>query len=396
MSTTTEQANRWKPQWMQPEIAAILVVAAVLGAAAGEIFFWGAAEPTTTEMDALGVVVLAISGLILFWRRRYALLVLIGVGFLSLLFIALDYAPEAIIPAVVVALYSVGAEGDRGTTLLIAALVALTIGMSYISDQGLYAGSGMVLEIFRFLFPLALGDAVRSRRAYEMQLLQRAEEAERTREEEAIRRVQEERIRIARDIHDVVSHSISTINVQAGVAAHLVEKDPDQAADALQTIKNSTKDALTELRSMLGVLRNPEDGAPLAPTPTADEAFETLFASMRNTGMHLDVSVHGEPPSEPVTEATRIATYRIVQESLTNALRHGGDGAVGLDMTWGRDAATIRISNPSTAGSAHGGAGAGIVGMQERATTLGGSLQAGPDENGRWVVHAELPYRRNQ
>jgi len=391
--TQSSRTSRWQPEWLQPEMGAILVVAAVLFASAGEVFFWGREQRAVTEMDALGITVLAVSGVILFWRRRYAFQVLVGVGALALTFMALDYPPDAMLPAVVVALYSVGAEGDRGTTLLIAILVAVTIGMLYLSGEGFRPGSGMVLEIFRFLLPLALGDAVRSRRAYESELIHRAEEAERTREEEAMRRVQEERIRIARDIHDLVSHSISTVNVQAGVAAHLVEKDPSQASQALETIRDSTREVLTELRSMLGVLRSPDDAAPLTPLSAADETFTALFENMRSAGMDLEVSVEGEPPQEPVTEAARIATYRIIQESLTNALRHGTADPVAIDAIWGRNSVIVRISNTMASDSADEGTGSGLLGMRERATTLGGTLTAAPTPDGRWVVAAELPYR---
>jgi len=391
--STNRQSNRWRPEWLQPEVGAILVVAAVLFASAGEIFFWGRQQREVTEMDALGITVLVVSGLILFWRRRYAFQVLVAVDALALTFMALDYPPDAMLPAIVVALYSVGAEGDRGTTLMIAIVVAVTIGMLYLSGEGFRPGSGMVLEIFRFLLPLALGDAVRSRRAYEAELIHRAEVAERTREEEAMRRVQEERIRIARDIHDVVSHSISTVNVQAGVAAHLVEKDPGQASEALETIRDSTKEVLNELRSMLGVLRSPEDAVPLAPLSTGEETFEALFANMRAAGMTLDVTVQGEPPAEPVAEAARIATYRIIQESLTNALRHGTDEPVSIEAKWGRDRVAVLIINTVAPDTTDEGTGSGILGMRERAKTLGGTLTAEPRGDGRWAVAAELPYR---
>ena len=177
------------------------------------------------------------------------------------------------------------------------------------------------------------GEAVRARRAYVAELRDRAERAERTREEEARRRVDEERLRIARELHDVVSHTIGVISVQAGVAAHLLHRRPDKAADSLAAIRQASDEALGELHAMLGVLREGDgDGgrAPLAPAPGLAE-LDALVAQAAGAGIEVKVSVEGEPRRLP--SAVDLACYRVVQESLTNVVRHAGASRAEVTVT---------------------------------------------------------------
>ncbi|MEO9324349.1 sensor histidine kinase [Nocardioides sp. C4-1] len=245
--------------------------------------------------------------------------------------------------------------------------------------------------------PLAFGVAAHERRAATQALVERAESAERTREEEALRRVGEERLRIARDVHDVVAHAMVAINVQAGVGAHLLERDPDQARATLRDIKRVSGDALTDLRSMLGLLR-PDDDAPVVPTQGLAQ-IDDLREGLASAGVDLDVTIDPAADQLPVTVGT--AGFRIVQEALTNVLRHVGPTAARVRVT--REPHTddgrrdvLRIEVEDDGGTAPTpldatGSGNGLRGMRERAAAVGGSLEAGPRADGGWRVSALLP-----
>jgi signal transduction histidine kinase len=207
-------------------------------------------------------------------------------------------------------------------------------------------------------------------------------------EAEAERRLGEERLRIAREVHDVVAHSMVAINVQAGVAAHLLEQDTKQAREALLNIKRTSGEALTDLRATLGILRDPGQAAPTGPAAGLDD-LESVAAQLRASGVDVivDVDTVGAVPT-PVHSAG----YRIVQEALTNVLRHAHARAVSVVVRADDDMLTITVADD---GSGHAaptnGSGAGVRGMRERAEALGGTLHAGPSAEGGWGVEAALP-----
>jgi signal transduction histidine kinase len=238
--------------------------------------------------------------------------------------------------------------------------------------------------------PLALGVAAHDRRAYTTVLVERAEAAERTREEEAERRVGQERLRIARDVHDVVAHAMVTINVQAGVGAHLVDRDPAQAHDTLRTIKQISGDALNDLRAMLGVLREDAPaGRPVQRLADVDDLRETLGAA------GVDLSVDIDPAARTLPASVDATCYRIVQEALTNTVRHAGPTSARVRVTRAGDG-PVRVEVVDEGGTAPGpldgtGSGNGLRGMRERAAVLGGRLEAGPTPSGGWRVAATLP-----
>ena len=236
---------------------------------------------------------------------------------------------------------------------------------------------------------------LRNRRSYVQILLERLELAERSREDEAQRRAEQERLRIARDLHDVVAHTLTTINVQAGVAAHLLDRDPNQGRDALATIESASHEALEELRAIIGVLRAPgETEAPLEPAPDL-AAVEALIEQARTTGLDVNFEVDGgQPPRVP--EAVQLAAFRILQESLTNVRRHAPGATAHVNLAYRGDRLSVAIENDAIQSrNVNGGApGVGILGMRERATGLGGTLQAHLSGN-RFRVFAELPYRRS-
>ena len=220
---------------------------------------------------------------------------------------------------------------------------------------------------------------------------QRADEAERTRDEAARRRAMEERLRIARELHDSLTHSISVIQVQAGVSVHLARKRGEDVPPALQAIQEAGADAVRELRATLGVLRSEEDG-----DGSGLSQLDSLVARARAAGLPVTMTVTGaERPLPPDVDQ---AAYRIVQEALTNVSRHAGAALASVQLHYGPGTLSIQVADdgkgtvPDT-GSRPSGPGLGLVGMRERVSALGGRLQAGPQNGGGFQVRAELPAR---
>ncbi|HWD10751.1 MAG TPA: sensor histidine kinase, partial [Solirubrobacteraceae bacterium] len=244
--------------------------------------------------------------------------------------------------------------------------------------------------------PVLAAEALRNRRSYVQVLLERLELAEHTREEEAHRRAEQERLRIARDLHDVVAHTLTTINVQAGVAAHLHDRDPAQARNTLALIEAASHEALDELRAILGVLREPGDTRPpLEPAPDL-AAVDGLIEQARSSGLEVTFEIDGDQPGR-IPEAVQLAAYRILQESLTNVRRHAPGMSARVSLNYRDDRLRLAIANDAIRGrngdSRSGGV--GILGMRERAASLGGSLAA-HRTGGRFQVVAELPYGRSR
>jgi signal transduction histidine kinase len=219
---------------------------------------------------------------------------------------------------------------------------------------------------------------------------ERAAEAARVQAEAARRRASEERLRIARELHDVLGHNISLINVQAGVALHLMDEQPGQSRSALAAIKQASNDALGELRSVLDALRQVDDEPPRAPTPGL-AGLEGLVAKAKATGLLVRTEFQGTPRPLPV--AVDLAAYRIVQEALTNVTRHAAGATATVCVTYGERDLTVQVDDDGSgpaAGPTPGG-GSGISGMRERAVALGGELEAGPRQEGGFRILARLP-----
>jgi signal transduction histidine kinase len=207
------------------------------------------------------------------------------------------------------------------------------------------------------------------------------------------RQQSEERLRVARDLHDVIGHNISLINVQASMGLDLMDSQPEQARAALAAIKAASKEALEELRTMLTTLRRDDDAAPRSPAPGLDRLPE-LIELTRAAGLSIEVEVAGKAP--PLPAAVHLAAYRIIQESLTNVARHAGRARVTVRVTYDDTNMHVEIDDDGTAPSGAGfaiGTGSGIAGMRERATALGGELSAGFRRGGGFRVSARLPVR---
>jgi signal transduction histidine kinase len=302
-------------------------------------------------------------------------------------------APAAVL-APAVALYSLALTRGRISRAL-AAIAAIAV---VVAAELLHPGRPTLLQTLGHALlvaiPLLAAEAHRARHAYVSLLRERLELAERTREQEAQRRAEQERMRIARDLHDVVAHTLTTINVQAATAAELFDRDPRHARAALGTIENASRDAIEELRAILGVLRDAEGGeAPLTPSPGVDTVAQ-LVRSTRAGGLDVRLQSSGERP-ERLPDAVSLAAFRIVQESLTNALRHAPSAPVQVSMSFKPSSLAVAVENGVSTVNNGGGAapGVGIMGMTERAAAVGGTLRAEPLAAG-FRVDAELPYTR--
>ncbi|MFD7442228.1 sensor histidine kinase [Streptomyces sp. NPDC059909] len=337
--------------------------------------------------DALGWALLAGSNAALAWRRRHPIAVLFAVLLCVAPYHAADYTHAAPVPGAMLALYTVAATARPLHTFLIGTGVigtTLTVMFGVSSHEGLEAlrTSGWILAVIVF------GVDVRIYRRYIASVVARAERAEHTREEEAARRVAEERLRIARDLHDLLAHSITLIGVRTSVAAHVLTVDPDRldreaVAAALDEISETCREARAELRTTLAVLR--ADGTPDGPLP----GLAALPDLVRTAKADLTMRTGGTriPP------ASAAAAYRIVQESLTNAVRHAGtDAPIRVLVEADRDRELrVTVTNGGNSRSAEGSSGYGIVGMRERARSVGGTLSAGPRDGGGFEVVAVLP-----
>ncbi|MEU4893391.1 sensor histidine kinase [Streptomyces sp. NPDC044780] len=261
-------------------------------------------------------------------------------------------------------------------------------------------------------FPLVagvLGHSAQNRRAYLAAVEERARRAEESRDSEARRRVAEERVRIARELHDLVAHQITLANAQATVAAHLFDTRPEQTRKSLKELVETTGNALDELRATVGLLRQSGDAAaPAEPAPGLSR-LPTLLESFRRAG--LEVSVHQEGTARPLPPGVDLTAYRIIQEALTNVTKHAGTGSARVRLAWSRDRVTITVADdgvgartaptPSTGPTAATGpsaatvpdrpSGYGLIGMRERATAVGGHLSAGRRPEGGFLVSTQLP-----
>lgn len=342
--------------------------------------------------DAVAFALVALPAVALLWRRTHPVVVyivaVVGVAAWS----ALGEVFGAALVVIYVALYSLTVSGPRRTTLFGLGAVGVLIIWITGGLRGPWGWwGGPQLDIWGGMVATgAIGAYVAARRQWKESVRLQQEQAERAREEETRRRVDSERLRIARELHDVVAHSMAMINVQATAASFLLTDDPDQALEALQAIRRASKNGLRELRSILDVLRQVDGDSPSIPVPTK-AALCALADATSAAGVPTKLDLEEIQPQLPPSIA--LATYRIVQESLTNVIRHASDASATVTIRHLSGRLHIEVINDGVRSNPpfNDGAGSGIVGMRERATALGGTLQAGPLPHGGFVVRAELP-----
>lgn len=382
-------ARRWSPDIA---LALFVTVIQVLSASIPV-----PVEPVSTPVSGVGYALLVVSGAAVVARRHRPVAVFAITGVASLVYFAFDFPDRLSYLGLFVALYTVAAYGDGQRSLRIAGA-----GISVLAVGWLIAGadvepvSAIGWVFFRIgaaVISTMLGESARSRQVMAADAQQRAELAERSRDEEARARVDAERLRIAREVHDTVAHAIAVINVQAGVTAHVLDKRPEHAREALHTIEQTSSRALREMRAILGVLR---DDAEREPFPGLDRIHE-LTDKARKAG--LDISVEQPELVSSLPSAVGSAAYRIVQESITNVIRHVGPTRVTVALHPRIDALHIRVTDEGRRAAApvpaHTGeattAGRGIIGMRERCRLLGGELEAKARPGGGFEVVASLP-----
>jgi signal transduction histidine kinase len=382
-------AGRWAAGGRRRDLV-IAVVAAVVQV--GGTALAARHQPDARTLDISGYLLLAAGPVALIARRWQPVAVLATVFAATLGYTMLDYPGGPIWAALIVAFGTALVSGHRIAAyvsvlagyvcfLWLAKLVTSRPGPSVLAAVGLAAW---------LLFLLAGSELIRNRRAYAQASRQRAIEERRSAYEADRRRASEERLGIARELHDVVAHSLSLINVQAGVALELMDQRPEQVRTALTAIKQVSRDALVDVQSVLDALRRPGEEAPLTPAPSLRDAGD-LVRQAEATGLTVDARVAADLTALP--RGVDAAGYRIVQEALTNVVRHANASAVSIRI--GQDDGVLLIEveddGPGRAAGQAGGSGNGIRGMTERAATLGGELTAGPRAGSGWRIRARLP-----
>ncbi|MFF3456263.1 sensor histidine kinase [Streptomyces sp. NPDC002730] len=396
LATGFARTRRWlraHPLAFDGALALAVLICMVVGSFADPNGPHGPAFGSRTPEPRSLVLMVLVAGALVF-RRRNPMPVLVFTTAVSVVELVVGDPAAPVAMSAVIALYTVASRTDRPTTWRVGLLtMAVLTGAAMFfgstpwytqENLGIFAWTGMAG---------AAGDAVRSRRAFVDAIRERAERAERTREEEARRRVAEERLRIARDLHDVVAHHIALVNVQAGVAAHVMDRRPDQAKEALAHVREASRSALNELRATVGLLR--QSGDPEAPTEPAPglDVLDELVITFRQAGLPVEVARADDGIRLPA--AVDLAVYRIIQEALTNVRKHAGTDAK-AEVSVVRVGHTVEVTVLDNGAGAEGptdGGGHGLLGMRERVTALGGTLTAAPRYGGGFRVQAILPVK---
>jgi signal transduction histidine kinase len=288
--------------------------------------------------------------------------------------------------AVGIALYTVADQCERRRSLTAAVITLVVLAVPLQAHEGLRWGATVLGQLVGFGAAWLIGDSVRSRRRYLGALEERAERLERERETEAARAVAEEQARIAREVHDVIAHTISVIVVQAAAARDVLAARPERAGEALENIEGAARGALGELRRLLGTVGG---DAPLVPQPGLD-GLDELVGQVRAAGLDVAVTVEGRQRDLP--PALDLSAYRVVQEALTNTLKHAHATRADVELRYLGDALDVEIRDDGTAnGAAADSQGRGLLGMRERVTSFGGTLSVGPGSGGGFVVSAHFP-----
>ena len=360
-------------------IAATTAVVTVLAVAISAL----AHERPRRPLDLAGYALLLAGSLAVAGRRWPVLAFLVSLAAIGT-YQALGYPTASpYFLALLFTAYAAAAPRHRVRTMLLALLTFLVFGLAALALRS---------PEVAYTIPLLTAIAFAAGQVASELRVASARREEQARRQQELQLLTEERVRIARELHDVVSHSIAMIGVRAGVAAHLLDREPEQAREALNAIKAASKDALRDLRGILGVLSEVEDGEPRRPAPGVERLPE-LVESVRRAGVPVELDLDGE--LTPLPAATDLAVYRIVQEALTNVIRYAPGASarvcvrftaeeVGLDVVDDGRAAAGAVERPH-------GSGRGLAGMRERASAAGGRLEVGPDPGGGFAVHAWLP-----
>ena len=357
---------------------------------------WQNAPPAMHVVGGRGLfaVLLLLATLPLALRRvapAVSLLTIAGALVLAALLVSHSHGiPVELFLALLLAFYSVGAHADDRNAVFVGALALGAIAAADLARPSFFNASGSPRPAAWLAFAIAwlVGRDLRRRRQRVVGLADRAAQLEREREERARRAVAEERARIARELHDVIAHGVSVIVVQSQAGSHLLD-DPERVRGVFGTIESSARDALVELRRLLGVLRSADEDLAIGPQPGLG-SLEALVEQVRASGLPVELRVEGEPVRLPA--GIDLSAYRIVQEALTNVVKHADDATTEVVIRYASGQLELDILDDGRgAPVSPNGSGHGLIGMRERVALYGGTLEVGPRENGGYAVRARLP-----
>jgi signal transduction histidine kinase len=351
---------------------------------------------------SIAIVLTSLAIIPLAFMRRFPLAVLITITVVILVYRQLDI-PEGTFTlySSLLALFSAGAFGNRKWWTIVRAvslgtITANLVYLTFLGEQISYTSTAILSQILAILYHLFLfgaawwiGDIFRARREREDELKQRTIELEYEREENARRAVIEERVRIARELHDVVAHHVSVIGVQAGAARRVLEKQPDKARESMSVIEKSSREAVSEMQRLLGLLRQDDGSAQLAPQPGLDQ-LTSLVEEIKIAGLPVELVIEGE--RRPLSPGVDLSTYRIIQEALTNTLKHAGPAEARVVLKYANGFIELEVSdNGKGVVGETGSKGRGLIGMKERVNLHGGKFEAYNLPERGFVVRAKLP-----
>ena len=384
--------------WLKARPFLADAILALVVAALSVPALWG--HPTGTDAadyrnpSLVGLALLLLGSVPLAWRRVHpmAVMALVFTGVVA--YESFGFPTNNLPVGAFVALYTVAAHCDRKRSTIALAASALGVVIVLATARWKVDVGTVVSNTVTFGAAWLIGENLKTRRAYVASLRDRAEQAEATRIEEARRAVAEERTRIARELHDVVAHSMSVMIVQAGAARRVLLQRPDQATEALLSVETTGREAMTEMRRLLGVLREESDtSAALTPQPSVRN-LAALVEPCTEVGLAVSIEIEGEPRDLPA--GVDLSAYRIVQEALTNARKHAGPASATVVVRYRDDWIDVEVSDDGRGASsapdgAHADNGHGLVGMRERVELFGGDLTVGPRPGGGFAVRARLP-----
>lgn len=392
---TQVRPSHWLVRWLREHPAAADAVLAGVIAALGVLLHLTIRDPKYSDPSAVGVLLVLGGTIPLAWRRHWPGLVL-AIALASQFTLEANSWLHAGWINVLVAAYTVGAyRSGRGLWWIGGTSTAAVLGFVAIGvTTGAVQWEALVSTTVLFAAAVILGDNMRRRRERAAELIERAERAERARELLATQRVQQERTRIARELHDVVAHSVSVMIIQAGAARRQIVSNPRQAIGALESIEHTGREAMSEMRRVLGVLRSDLDGVADGHMP---QPSLTSLDDLLSTTSDLPVALHTEGRVVGLPAGVELSAYRVVQEALTNVRRHAGRvDRVDVAVLHAAESLVIEVTDDGRGASGSPESsrlepGYGIAGMRERVSMFGGSLNAGPHQGGGWRVRATFP-----
>lgn len=367
-------------------VAAALATAVTLAAVT-------AYEPATRQWQPASYLLGIGLGVLTLPRRRWPVAVLLLSAVWITGYHALNFPAIGLSWPLVVALYTCAVMGRLWPTIWVSAATLATTAWARLliePEPVLQVLSSWLQVVAALGVAIALGDAVRARRGWAAEAHERVRRLERDRERETERRIVEERVRIARELHDITAHTLAVAGIQLNVAADALSDSPDEARSALRTAQQVNREATAELKAAVRVLRQEEtDGLPRSPTPGLD-AVARLLDGAREAGITVCYKEYGQP--RPVPAAVELTVYRLIQESLTNVLRHARATGARVQVDYQPTTLSVRVADNGQGPPEHPDeVGHGLIGLRERTLGLGGTFAAGPGQDGGFEVHTSIP-----